>query len=126
MGDLQEQIAQLEQQLANIKVMFVLKYSRDKDNDVLLDSHMLLAQNLHRPQHSDEAFLVQAQAAAALVGVQTQKDINAQLMGRKEEIEWQLMAALANASCPPKREPVSLVADSGALTNGSVAVLANF
>lgn len=86
---------------------------------------MLLAQNLHRSQHSYEAFLVQAQAAAALVEVQTQKDINAQLMGRKQEIEWQLMAALANASCPPKTEPVSLVADSGALTNGSVAVPAD-
>lgn len=67
-------------------------------------------------------FVFQDQAAAAAIGVQTQKDINAQLMGRKQEMEWQLMAALANVPGPPKSEPMSFVGDGGGQTNGVVAI----
>ena len=42
-----------------------------------------------------EGSLVQAAAGAAVAEVQTQKDVNTQLMTRKQDIEWQLMTALA-------------------------------
>lgn len=38
---------------------------------------------------------LQVAAEAAAAEVQTQKDVNAQLMIRKQDIEWQLMTALA-------------------------------
>lgn len=40
----------------------------------------------------------QVLADAATHELHTQKDINGQLMNRKEETEWQLMAALAQQS----------------------------
>jgi hypothetical protein len=43
---------------------------------------------------------MQAETAAAAAEVQTQKGVNSQLMSRKQEIEWQLMTALAG--CPEK------------------------
>ena len=41
---------------------------------------------------------MQAQCNAALADVQTQQEVNRQLMSRKQEIEWQLMTALAGHS----------------------------
>ncbi|CAL8461789.1 g1320 [Coccomyxa elongata] len=84
--DLQAQIAQLEQQLANAK----------------------------------------GQVAAVRLGVESQKDINEQLMARKQEMEWQLMAALANAPNTFKTQGhVSFTGDNGLHQNGSVAVSKN-
>ena len=41
---------------------------------------------------------MQAQRTAAVAEVQTQQEVNRQLMNRKQEIEWQLMTALAGHS----------------------------
>ena len=41
---------------------------------------------------------MQAQCTAAVADVQTQQEVNRQLMNRKQEIEWQLMTALAGHS----------------------------
>ena len=46
----------------------------------------------------DAINLMQAQCTAAVADVQTQQEVNRQLMSRKEEIEWQLMTALAGHS----------------------------
>ena len=40
----------------------------------------------------------QAQYSSAAAHVQTQQEVNKQLMERKQEIEWQLMTALAGHS----------------------------
>ncbi len=68
----------------------------------------------------------QGQVAAARLALEAQKDINEQLMARKQEIEWQLMAANANAPSTLKTQAhVSLNGDSGLHQNGSVAVSAS-
>lgn len=68
----------------------------------------------------------QGHVAAALLSAEAQKDINEQLMARKQEIEWQLMAALANAPSTFKTQAqVSSNGDSGLHQNGSVALSAN-
>ena len=43
---------------------------------------------------------MQAQNSAAAANAQTQQEVNRQLMERKQEIEWQLMAALAGHPAP--------------------------
>lgn len=41
---------------------------------------------------------MQAQRSSAAADAQTQQEVNMQLMNRKQEIEWQLMTALAGHS----------------------------
>ena len=44
---------------------------------------------------------MQVQYSSAAANVQTQQEVNKQLMERKQEIEWQLMTALAGHSGLP-------------------------
>ena len=52
---------------------------------------------------------MQVQCTAAAAEVQTQQEVNRQLMNRKQEIEWQLMTALAghNGEAQDKELPNS-------------------
>lgn len=50
----------------------------------------------------------QVQYSSAAANVQTQQEVNKQLMERKQEIEWQLMTALAGhpGQVPTGQDPV--------------------